>query len=438
MATVLPPLAIYVLPLALLLLVYLRRARHREQRALRALSRSRSTGLDEPVSMHPVINRNRCMGCSACVDACPQGDVLGVIGGQAELVNPSHCIGHGACARACPIDGIRLVIGTERRGVSIPVLSPDFETRVPGLFVAGELGGMGLIRNAIEQGRQAVESIRKLDGVGSGDRLHLVIVGAGPAGFGASLTALQHGLDFVTLEQDRLGGSIAHHPRGKIVVTHAVQVPMVGTVDLRETPKEELLEFWERVRSETGLEVQENERVESIEPVEGGFSVRTEKREYETRAVLLAIGRRGTPRKLGVPGEEQPKVVYRLSDPRQYAHQRVLVVGGGDTALETASSLAAVGGTEVTLSYRGDAFKNAGPHSHELVAEAQEQHGLRVIFRSTVREIGRASVSLDTDGGVQELPNDAVIVCAGGVLPQDFLHRIGVESEMRYGTPLHS
>ncbi len=431
------PVAIYLVPLGLMLLLYFQRMRRSEQKAIRALRRSQDTGRDEPVSMHPVINGNRCMGCAACVEACPQGDVLGVIGGQADLVNPSHCIGHGACARSCPTDAIRLVIGSERRGVSVPVLTPDFQTNVPGVFVAGELGGMGLIRNAVEQGRRAIESIRKLPGQGEGDRLDVVIIGAGPAGFSASLTALQHEMRSVTLEQDRLGGSIAHHPRGKIIVMHPVDIPLVGKVDMRETPKEELLEFWERVRRETRLRVRENEPVEAIARAEGeGFVVRTAQGAYETRAVLLAVGRRGTPRKLGVPGEDQSKVVYRLADPRQYQGKRVLVVGGGDSALEAATALAAVDGARVTLSYRGPSFRRAGPGTFEQLEEVQARGRVEVLMSSTVQEIGSDSVVLQTEGGRRDLPNDSVIVCCGGVMPNDFLRKIGVEIETRYGTPI--
>ncbi len=435
-AFLLPSAVIYLVPLGMVLLVYFRTERKKQARALRDLTRSRNAGLDEPVSMHPVINGNRCMGCAACLEACPEGNVLGVIGGQAELVNPSHCIGHGACALSCPTDAIRLVIGSERRGVNVPVLTPDFQTNVPGIFVAGELGGMGLIRNAIEQGRQAIESIRKLEGIAEGDRLDVLIVGAGPAGFSASLTAIQHGLRFVTLEQEKLGGAIAHHPRGKIVVLHPVEVPLVGKVDLRSSTKEELLAFWDRVRRDTRLRIRENERVESIEPMIDGFRVRSAKAVYETRAVLLAVGRRGTPRKLEVPGEELSKVVYRLADPEQYRGQRVLVVGGGDSALEAASSLSQVVGTQVALSYRGQAFRRAGPRSLELLDEARKEHDLELILESRVREIREESVVLDTESGRSELPNDAVVVCAGGVLPNDFLHKIGVEVETRYGTPL--
>lgn len=438
-AAVLPPVAIYLVPLLAMLGLYFRSRRRKEELALRDLLHSRDLGLTEPVSMHPVINRNRCIGCGACVDACPHGDVLGVIGGQAELINPTNCIGHGACATACPTDGIRLVIGSERRGVNIPLLTPDFQTNVPGVFVAGELGGMGLIRNAIAQGCQAIEAIAKLPGIGTqDDLLDTVIVGAGPAGFGASLMALQSGLDFVTVDQERLGGSLVHHPRGKIIVTEPVEIPLVGSINMRETCKEELLEFWERIRADTGLRVRENERVEAVERrSDGSFLVRTDKASYETRSVLLAVGRRGTPRKLEVPGEDTSKVVYSLSDPAQYRGKHVLVVGGGDSALEAAASLAQQDGTRVTLTYRGHAFVRACSNSREQLEDAVGQHGLVVLMNSSVREIRPDDVVVQTESGRREIPNDAVVICAGGVLPNDFLRKIGVEVETKYGTPVH-
>jgi len=427
---------VYLLPLVALLTAHLWRRGARERRSLRARDSSNRAGLGEPVSLHPVINPNRCMGCAACVEACPQGDVLGVIGGQAELVNPSHCIGHGACRESCPTDAIQLAIGTATRGVDIPVLGSDFQTNVEGIFIAGELGGMGLIRNAIEQGRRSMESIRKLPGIGSGDRLDVVIVGAGPAGLGASLTAVQHGMRFVTLEQETVGGAVRHHPRGKVVVLHPVDVPLVGKVRFREMTKEALLDFWNGVRKETGLRVQENERVAGIRRLEDGFEVKTSRTSYTARAVLLAVGRRGTPRKLGVPGEEAAKVVYRLVDAEQYRGRRVLVVGGGDSAVEAAIRLAEETDVEVTLSYRREVFQRVSPLNLDRLETAEKAGELRVLRGSEVLEIASGEVRVRSANGEHTLRNDDVIVCAGGLVPTEFLHQVGVEIETRYGTPI--
>ncbi len=409
-------------------------ARHRRQEARHAvrLKEAVEAGLTEPASLHPVIDPRRCLGSKACVSACPE-HAIGIIGGKAQLVDPTKCIGHGACRAACPHDAIELVFGTAKRGVDIPQVNPNFETNVPGLFIAGELGGMGLIRKAVEQGRQAIDSIAKLkDGKYAYD---VVIVGAGPAGLAASLAAMEKKLRFVTVEQeDSFGGTVYHYPRRKVVMTAPVQLPIVGKMKFGEVSKEELLEFWQRVLKQTGLKVNLFERMETVRPDGGGFVVKTSKQEYRTRAVLLAIGRRGTPRKLGVPGEEQPKVVYRLIDAEQYRGSHVLVVGGGDAALEAALACAEEPGTTVTLSYRSEAFGRVKPKNRERLQACEQVGRIRVLLKSNVKQIGAKNVVLDHDGRSIDLRNDAVIVCAGGILPTPFLKEIGVMVETKHGT----
>jgi len=262
----------------------------------------------------------------------------------------------------------------------------------------------------------------------------VVIVGAGPAGLSASLAAKQNGLRHATIEQDSLGGTVAHFPRGKIVMTAPVDLPIIGKLGFREISKEALLEFWEEVIRKTGVQINFNERIEAIHPVAQGFEVRTTRTSYRTRCVLLAIGRRGTPRQLGVPGEDSGKVVYRMIDPRQYAQQKVLVVGGGDSAIEAAAGIAAIPGTEVTISYRSDAFSRAKEKNRQLAAELENTGRLNVLLGSTVKEIHGDSVDLEQQGKTIHLQNDAVIICAGGVLPTPFLRATGIEVETRYGT----
>jgi thioredoxin reductase (NADPH) len=425
----------YGLPSLLLLGWYVRRRSLMERRSAAARESARAAGLAEPPSLHPVVDPARCIGCGSCVKVCPEQPehhVLGLLAGRAELVSPADCIGHGACKTACPVEAITLVFGTERRGVEIPVLTPSFETSVPGIFVAGELGGMGLIRNALEQGRQAVEAICSKRTRG-GERLDLVIVGAGPAGFAASLTALSKRMRTVTVEQESLGGAVFQYPRGKLVMTAPATVPLVGKIDLRQTSKEALLEFWREVERKTGIQVNYRERVEDVVRDGDGFIVRTTRAEYRTHSVLLAIGRRGTPRKLGVTGEELPKVVYRLIDPEQYAGQNVLVVGGGDSALEAAASVAECGGG-VVLSYRGEAFDRAKQANRQRIAAAEQGGKLRVMLNSSVRQILAGAVSIERQGQVFAVKNDVVIVNAGGVLPTDFLRRVGVDVEAKFGT----
>ena len=429
-------LLVYGAPLAVIWGWYVGRRQRVERMHVAVREQVAAAGLAEPASLHPVIDPLRCIGCGSCIKACPEQPehhVLGLIGNKAQLISPSDCIGHGACRTACPADAITLVFGSAKRGVDIPLLSPDFETSVPGIYIAGELGGMGLIRNALSQGRQAVDAIHRRRRR-AGEGLDLVIVGAGPAGFAASLAAMSHGMKFATIEQESLGGSVFQYPRAKLVMTSPVTLPLVGKMRFGHTAKEALLDFWRQVEEKTGLQVRYRERVEAIAKHEAGFVVRTTKSEYRTANVLLAIGRRGTPRKLGVPGEELPKVVYCLVDPEQYSGQDVLVVGGGDSALEAAASVAESGGRSVILSYRGDAFSRAKPRNRERVAAAERSGRLKVLLKSEVRRIEPRRVVIACDGREIDVANEAVIVSAGGILPSDFLRGIGVEVETKYGT----
>ena len=432
-----PLLLIYAVPLLAVWGFLYRHRRRTEGRHIATRDAAIGAGLTEPVSLHPLIDKAKCMGCGACVSACPEGDIIGMIEGKAELIEPTQCIGHGACRAACPFDAITLVLGTETRGIDIPHVDPDFQTNVPGVFVAGELGGMGLIRNAIEQGRQAIEAIaaRAERIAGTKDMLDVVVIGAGPAGLAATLGAKAKGLDCVTVEQDSLGGTVAHYPRGKLVMTQPAVLPMVGKVHLRETTKEALLGFWQGVVAKTGIRVNFQERVETVQPLAGGgFAVTTTRARYVTRSVLLAIGRRGTPRRLDVPGEDQAKVVYRLIDPQQYRGRRVVVVGGGDSAVEAAVSIAGQPGTQVVLSYRGEALQRVRPGNLRKLETLAKSRRVELLFKSVVKAIHARSIEIQQAGRRYDIANDAVIICAGGVLPTGLLRSIGVAIVTKYGT----
>jgi thioredoxin reductase/Pyruvate/2-oxoacid:ferredoxin oxidoreductase delta subunit len=431
-------IALYVVPIVLIFVWYLRSHAHKESSSLDVLVTATEAGMIEPPSLHPEIDHTKCIGCTNCVAVCPEQSshpVLGMIRKKARLIGPTNCIGHGSCKAVCPVNAITLVFGTARRGIDIPRVDPDFQTDVPGIYIAGELGGMGLIRNAVEQGKQALESIITLVKESHQNELDVVIVGAGPAGIAATLLAHESNLRYATLEQEELGGTVAHFPRRKLVMTQPATLPIVGLMSFKEVQKETLIEYWQQVERDSGISISYGEHVEAIEAATGGgYSVKTNRKIYNTRAVLLAIGRRGSPRKLGVPGEEMGKVVYRVIDAEQYRNQNVLVVGGGDSALEAATSIAAEPGAKVILSYRSAAFSRAKPKNRELVEEMETTGQLRVLFNSNVQAIGEGSVTIEVEGTNESVANDAVVVSAGGILPSAFLRTIGINVETKWGT----
>jgi thioredoxin reductase/Pyruvate/2-oxoacid:ferredoxin oxidoreductase delta subunit len=420
---------------AAVIFIYLRKKKRDSKKVEEKIEKARLTGLYEPVSLHPVVDEGKCIGTGACIAACPEKDILGIRNGKATTINASQCVGHGACFHACPTQAITLVIGTEKRGVDLPHLDEHFQTNIPGIYIAGELGGMGLIKNAVEQGRQAVENInRSLKKDRSHADFDLVIVGAGPAGISASLAARKHKLNFTVLEQDTLGGAVFTFPRSKIVMTSVMELPLHGKVKLYETSKPELLGLWTDVLGKNDVTVRENCKVEQIIPGEGHFRVvLRDGEELTARSVLLAIGRRGTPRKLGIPGEGLEKVAYRLLEPEIITGKDILVVGGGDSAIESAMML--TGRNRVTLTYRGDAFSRIKPRNGELIREAMESGRIKVLFNTNPVRIEKQSVVLApaVGGGEETIPNDLVYIFAGGELPIQFLQKTGIGITTKFG-----
>lgn len=399
------------------------------------VEQAKEDGLFEPVSLHPYIDLNTCIGSAACISDCPEKDILGIVDGKATVINTTNCIGHGACFHACPVEAISLRIGTESRGVDLPHVNQSFETNTKGIYIAGELGGMGLIKNSVEQGQQAIESIVKSNKIKKENIIDVVIVGAGPAGISATLAAKKHGLSSVTLEQDSLGGTVFTFPREKIVMTAPMNLPLYGKVKLYDTSKDELLNLWKEVIEKYGLKIQEKIKVEQIIPVENDlFKIITNSNEeYLCNNVLLSIGRRGTPRKLNVPGEDSKKVAYRLLEPERIVAKKILVVGGGDSAIESVLLLS--NNNRTTLSYRKDKFSRLKPKNRDRINEAIENNSVEVIFNSNVVSINENEVLLkiDSNNHTKIIENDLVYIFAGGELPTSFLQKAGVEISKRFG-----
>lgn len=397
-------------------------------------SKAKEHGFHEPVSLHPVVDLDICIGSGACIKACPEHDILGIHNGKAQTINASRCVGHGACFHACPVEAITLCIGTEKRGVELPHISQEFETNIPGIFVAGELGGMGLIKNAVEQGRQTVEYFLQKSLPKSNAKYDLIIVGAGPAGISGSLTAAKNNLKFLTLEQDSLGGTVFNFPRAKIVMTAPMDLPLWGKIKLVETSKSELLDLWKNVLDKNKITINEQEKVSEIVKQDNMFIVKTNNEHYTSRGIILAIGRRGSPRKLGIPGENKEKVFYRLLEPELIHDKNILVVGGGDSAVESAMLLADER-NRVTLSYRSESFSRLKPKNLERINDYIKKKKVKTIFNSNVKEITDDSVIFTFSNSVEELniKNDFVYIFAGGILPTSFLEGIGIKITKKFG-----
>jgi thioredoxin reductase (NADPH) len=413
------------------LMIYLRSLKKREARAREAAEKGKLFS-EGPKAQHPHIDSNYCIGCATCTSVCPEGDVLAMIGGKAVIVNGHKCIGHGLCADACPVGAIKMVMASPSMAVDMPTLNPDYETTVPNLFIVGELGGLALIKNAVNQGRDCVDNIvsrLKQPGVPRpAEGVHdLIVIGAGPAGISASLRAIEHKLKYLTIERDEIGGTVAKYPRQKLVMTSPVEFPMYGKFKKMQLSKENLLAFWDMILNRSDFNVTTGEKVEDVQKDDQGiFTVTTASNQYRSRAVILALGRAGEPRKLGVKGEDLPKVMYRLIEADHYINKKILVIGGGDSAVEAAMGLAHQAGNQVTLSYRSERFSRIKERNAKRIDDCARSGKIKVLFNSNPVEFKPQSVILEVAGVKQEIPNDFVWIFAGGTPPNAFLKKIGV------------
>lgn len=381
-----------------------------------------------PVSIHPEVDLDACIGSGACVRACPEKDILAITDGRARLINPMSCIGHGSCMAACPVGAITLVFGTATRGIELPKLNSHFETSQPGIYVVGELGGMGLIRNAIEQGRQAALAIAKSDRRGSAGDLDVIIIGAGPSGIAAALGLMAQGLRIQIVEQDRYGGTIAHYPRAKVVMTGALTLPGYGTVRRKTMNKEQLVELWADIRERQQLPVTEGIRVESIRLEGKVWHVSGATWNDRAANVILALGRRGAPKQLGVPGEELEKVAYRLLEPEPFAGKHVMIVGGGNAAADCAIALAeAKLCASVSMSYRRTELPRLRSSVRTAIERCFQDGSITPLLGTEVVSISEREVMLRSNGQVAPVANDAVIVQIGGQPPSELLRSVGIE-----------
>jgi len=420
---------------AALLSLWARRGELREMAStFDNLADAKRRGSDRARLQYPNIDLSRCMGCGSCVRACPEDGVLELAHGQALVVHGARCVGHGACAAECPVDAIAIMLGDVVERTDLPAIKPSLESvGSPGIYLAGEVTGYALIRTAIEHGTavaREVASNAAMEVVATEEEvLDLCVVGAGPAGIACSLEAKQQGLSFVTLEQEELGGTVAKYPRRKLVMSQPVDLPLHGRLKKLSYSKEELITLWTKVTREHDLPVRAGVSFERIEEVDPHlFRVHHGEGSLLTRNVCLALGRRGTPRKLGVLGEDLNKVVYHLIDAQSYQGVNALVVGGGDSAVEAAIGLGEQPGNLVTLSYRKSEFNRIKARNEKHLNEAVQAGRVQLLTLSEVVKFGEGYVDLRVGDQPHpiRLPNEAAFIMAGGVPPFRLLQDSGV------------
>lgn len=324
-----------------------------------------------------------------------------------------------------------------------PALDRDNQSNVPGLYVIGDLAGAPVIKLAMAQGVEVIDHIASLPDAKSGAAgvLDVLVIGAGAAGLNAALAAKEKGLSCAVLEKAKIANTIENFPEGKWVYAEPDSKPPKGKLWLDGATKEDLIARWHAIVGENALDVRTEEPLESLERGKDGvFTARTPKGTLRARRVVLATGQRGNPRKLHVKGEERERVYHRLYSPRKYENEDILVVGGGNSAIEAALTLSER--NRVTLSYRGSAFSRVFQDNERKLEAAVAAKKIVPLLDSNVIEFGETEAIVEVaSGGSRErrrLPYQHAFVLVGADVPVEFLKKIGIrlENEWRGNFPL--
>jgi len=323
-----------------------------------------------------------------------------------------------------------------------PEISANYESNIKGLYIVGDLAGAPVIKLAMEQGFDIVQRIAGLPELGDSNRdesiLDLLVIGAGAAGLNAALAAQDNGLSCVVVEKEKIANTIENFPEGKWVYAEPDSVPPKGKLWLDGATKEDLIKRWQEIVDENDLDVRTEEALETLaKETDGTFLAKTAKGEYRTRKILLATGQRGNPRKLGVPGEESEKVYHRLYSPRKYHGEDILVVGGGNSAIEAALLLSEE--NKVTISYRKGEFARIFKDNQRKIDRAMAVGRVEVMFNSSVKAFGDGRATLMIGGEERGIPMDHAFVLIGAQPPVKFLKQLGIRMENTWdGSPLAS
>ncbi|MGE0126747.1 MAG: NAD(P)-binding domain-containing protein [Blastocatellales bacterium] len=422
---------------------------------------------EELVYPHPVINPLLCIGCHACVEACPH-DVLDIVGGVAMPVALDQCMEDTSCMVECPTSPKACVVVNTKKVIpprKVPRRDQSLMTNVPGIYLIGDVSGVPLIKNAINEGARVIDCVveaLQAEPSAAESEYDVAIIGIGPAGLSAAAIAKQRGLKYVAIEQNKIANTIRTFPAGKYVFFKPDTAEAIGLIPLQGVGeiKEEMLQSWFDVVKTSGLEIHEEESCKKIEPNEHGFTVITEKdggkarMTYQTRKVILAIGNHGSPMRLQVPGEDQKilvqpetgpeflddKVKFKLSDPGDYVNRKCIIVGAGNSAIEAAVALTGfmregdqftfTRDNEVTLVVRSD-FKGDLKLGNKMdVYDCIEAGRIKVFFKTAIKEIREKEVTLmdaRSKAETTRLPNDYIFALIGSEKPTKFLESLGIK-----------
>ncbi|MDX2093141.1 MAG: NAD(P)-binding domain-containing protein [Kofleriaceae bacterium] len=379
------------------------------------------------------INDDRCTGCDACVAVCPT-NVLDLVANKSRVLRFQDCIQCEACMFACPTEALVMFPeGGMPPPLKVPEIDENFQTAIPGQYLIGEVAGKPLVKNAANLGRAVIEHML-VTGLRPGAMgisatvVDVAIIGSGPGGLSAALTCIQKGLSYVVLEKEQqIASTIARYPKGKLVMAEPYDTQNLSLLPVFDSAKEQLIPIWRELLDRVGLRVRQGESVESVARApDGAFDIRTTVSAYRAQRVVLSIGTRGKPRTLQVPGENLPKVFSLLEDPDEWRGRSVLVVGGGDSAVEAALALADAG-AKVMISYRGKGFNRAAPKNKQAIEQYTAEGRMKAKLNSQVLQFDPESVTLALgDGSQKRYPNDAAFVLIGADPPVQWLEKMGV------------